>query len=94
VGLGQPAQSTEVILDTGSSELWVDPDCRTIPTSEQAECSLFGKYDPAQSRTPARRVAVGGSSTKRINYGDTSNTATLSFVDIAYWEDSVTVGGR
>ncbi|KAG4437437.1 hypothetical protein IFR05_007078 [Cadophora sp. M221] len=52
LSLGTPAQPVYLLLDTGSSETWVDPDCTTASsTHQQEECNSFPKYDPFTSST-------------------------------------------
>ncbi|TVY91376.1 Candidapepsin [Lachnellula willkommii] len=49
VSLGSPSQQVTVIMDTGSSELWVDPNCTNSYSSSQ--CASFGVYVPSHSST-------------------------------------------
>lgn len=80
VTIGTPPQPVWVDLDTGSSELWVDPDCANAynPTF----CNTVPRYDPSQSST-----AVDQDATFEIQYG-TGN------VDGEYYKDTVGVGGK
>ena len=43
----------KVAIDTGSDELWVDPNCnsRTITETQSQECEDDGTYDPKNSST-------------------------------------------
>lgn len=52
MNLGTPAQTVKVAIDTGSDELWVNPDCSTSGSREQElECYDHGRYDPRDSST-------------------------------------------
>lgn len=89
VGFGNPAQPITVLIDTGSSELWVNPDCTTakLPT-QQAQCPKFGRYDPQKSTTPP----IGPFDNKVINYGDPTDPKTRTFVNMTYYSDDLTFG--
>ena len=49
VEIGTPAQPVKVIIDTGSYELWVNPQCDRSP--DPALCKEYGHYDPKRSNT-------------------------------------------
>ena len=52
VNLGTPAQTVKVALDTGSSELWVNPQCANAGSaSQRASCTSNGSYNPKNSKT-------------------------------------------
>lgn len=50
LSIGSDSQNVTVQLDTGSSELWVNPDCTAAPTVElQSFCESLPRYNPATS---------------------------------------------
>lgn len=83
VAFGSNAQSVKVAIDTGSDELFVDPNCNDsdFSTSEQRQCTAEGIYNPATS-TSAN--ATGKSS--QIVYGSGE-------VAIDYYIDSIGIPG-
>lgn len=49
IGTSDRQQTVSVLLDTGSFELWVNPDCGA--SNVPSLCNDFGHYDPALSST-------------------------------------------
>src|SRR5690348_11153088 len=88
VQLGNPPQKVTLLVDTGSSELWVNPNCRTAPSSSQKQCNSFGRYNPKDSKTPA----IGPFGNESIKYGDPSDDTTHTSVDLTYYSDVLTLG--
>ncbi|KAH9905862.1 acid protease [Xylariomycetidae sp. FL2044] len=49
IGTSSQPQIVDVLIDTGSFELWVNPDCATSNVPDF--CNAFGHYDPSKSST-------------------------------------------
>ncbi|KAK8035423.1 Bcap12, partial [Apiospora rasikravindrae] len=79
VGTSIPPQKVDVLLDTGSFELWVNPDCDK--SNVLVFCNEFGKYDPIKSST-SKDLAQGFS----IQYGSGSSSG-------IYYADDITISG-
>ncbi|KAK0748372.1 aspartic peptidase domain-containing protein [Apiosordaria backusii] len=80
--IGTPPQPVEVVLDTGSFELWVDPTCATAATEGQEEkCNASGRYVPSLSST-----YVDKNMTQHIGYGKGG-------AEIGYAVDNILVPG-
>lgn len=60
-----------VQLDTGSDELWVNPDCAAVDDRDKAFCVATGSYDAARSSTAA---ALNGSASLRFGNGSVNMT--------------------
>lgn len=82
---GQPVS---VLLDTGSFELWVDPDCSSFNatgdesnSSDAYLCASAGRYSPSVSKT-----AVALNESFSVQYGIGSANGT-------YYSDDVEIGG-
>jgi hypothetical protein len=74
------AQVVDVLIDTGSFELWVNPDCDA--SNVPSFCEAFGHYDPSHSST-AHEILDSGFD---ITYGSGRASG-------VYYKDDVYVSG-
>lgn len=93
INISIAGQDTTVMLDTGSFELWVNPDCSKaapyigadVPPDDVLHspdfCKSIGRYDPALSPT-AKNLQQGG----HLLYGDNAT------VDFNSYTDNVRIG--
>ena len=82
LGVGSPAQPVEVQLDTGSSDLWVNPNCANAGSQVSIDfCNSLPRFDSTKSTS---FVDLGSSYT--LVYG--GGSATIEWVT-----DDVTIGG-
>ncbi|KAI1763516.1 acid protease [Hypoxylon sp. FL1150] len=72
-------QTVDVLLDTGSFELWVNPDCASTTVDEL--CDTFGRYDPGQSPT-----AKNLNKNFKIQYGQGNASGD-------YYQDDIYISG-
>lgn len=78
LNIGNPPQPNYVQLDTGSFELWVNPNCSNLRSStDRRFCDAVGSYDPSESKS-SRRL----SGTKTLQYG-------IGSADIQYVTDDI-----
>ncbi|RDA82685.1 putative aspartyl protease [Ophiocordyceps camponoti-leonardi (nom. inval.)] len=77
VEIGKPPQKVKVQLDTGSFELWVDPDCSKLSPNDIRFCQSTGRYDVERSKTA---VVTQGKTTLRYGIGA---------ANITYVEDTI-----
>jgi hypothetical protein len=80
---GSNAQPVKIAIDTGSDELFVDPNCNDseFTQSQRQDCNRDGKYDPSTSSTSNITQE-----TSQIVYGSGA-------VDIQYVVDSIGIPG-
>lgn len=83
VTFGSNSQAVKVAIDTGSDELFVDPNCndKDFSSSVQSECAADGVYDPSSSTS-----SKSTGETSQIVYGSGA-------VDLAYYIDSIGIPG-
>ena len=89
MSIGNPPQNVTVLVDTGSSELWVNPDCSTANPGTGQQCKQFGQYNPKKSNTPPQ----GPAGSKTIQYGDPTDQQTQTYAKISYYRDTIALGG-
>ncbi|ORY63480.1 aspartic peptidase domain-containing protein [Pseudomassariella vexata] len=76
--IGNPPQPNYVQLDTGSFELWVNPDCSSLQGASDVQfCKAVGSYNPSSSSS-----AVVTQGTKTLRYG-------IGSADIQYVTDDI-----
>ncbi|KAK1832241.1 aspartic peptidase domain-containing protein [Podospora conica] len=81
LSIGTPPQPVFVQLDTGSFELWVNPDCTTVTGSDRAFCERAGRFDSQRSST---LDSLG--TTKELRYG-------IGSANISYVTDTISLAG-
>ncbi|KKF92455.1 Cardosin-A light chain [Ceratocystis platani] len=82
LSIGTPGQTVRVIIDTGSSELWVNPNCgRAQSYTQQQQCLNSGYYDMNESSTSKTSALQS-----QIQYG-------IGAVTIRYVSDSIALPG-
>ncbi|UNI22933.1 hypothetical protein JDV02_008777 [Purpureocillium takamizusanense] len=81
LSIGTPPQKVFAQLDTGSFELWVNPNCSGLPGTDRRFCLAIGRYDPANSSTAV--VSEVGTS---LRYG-------IGSANITYVLDDISLGG-
>ncbi|KAK3905466.1 putative aspartic-type endopeptidase [Staphylotrichum tortipilum] len=81
LSIGTPPQPVFVQLDTGSFELWVNPDCTTVSGADALFCERVGQYETTRSSTAA---SLGTSRTLRYGIGS---------ANITYFTDTITLAG-
>ena len=81
MNIGTPPQAQFVQLDTGSFELWVNPQCDNLPLGDSAFCESVGFFDTSQSSSFS---SLGTS--KQLRYG-------IGTANITYVRDDITLPG-
>ncbi|PKS13340.1 hypothetical protein jhhlp_000111 [Lomentospora prolificans] len=81
LNFGTPPQPVFVQLDTGSFELWVNPDCSILPERDIRFCEAVGSYDAAVSTTAGKFAG-----NKTLRYG-------IGAANVTYIRDSIGLPG-
>lgn len=81
LNFGTPAQPQFVQLDTGSFELWINPDCDTLSSSDAAFCTAVGSFNTSASST-FESLGTG----KELIYG-------IGSANITYVRDTIGLPG-
>ncbi|KAL2182034.1 aspartic peptidase domain-containing protein [Thermothelomyces heterothallicus CBS 202.75] len=81
LSIGTPPQPVFVQLDTGSFELWVNPDCTTVSGSDAVFCERAGRYDATKSST-----ATSLGTNRTLRYG-------IGAANISYFTDTISLAG-
>ncbi|KAK4153518.1 putative aspartic-type endopeptidase [Chaetomidium leptoderma] len=81
LSIGTPPQPVFVQLDTGSFELWVNPDCTTVSGPDAVFCERIGQYDATKSST-----ATSLGTTRTLRYG-------IGSANISYVTDTISLAG-
>ncbi len=68
-------------MDTGSFELWVNPQCSNLDGNDAQFCQTVGQYDTTQSST-----SVPLSTAKTLRYG-------IGSANISYFTDDIALPG-
>ncbi|VUC34506.1 unnamed protein product [Clonostachys rosea] len=76
---GTPSQAIYAQLDTGSFELWVNPTCSGLSTSDAKFCEAVGKYKPGSSST-SKSLSKSG----KLNYG-------IGGAEVDYYTDTISL---
>lgn len=79
--MGTPGKDVSVEIDTGSHELWVNPDCSTA--FDKQYCNARSRYETSSSTVPLHKQG-------NITYG--TDTGGNSGVYFDYVKDTVSVG--
>lgn len=79
--IGTPPQTVYTQLDTGSFELWVNPDCTTVSPSDSLFCQRIGHYNSSLSSSA---ISLGTNQT--LHYG-------IGAANISYFTDVVSLAG-
>ncbi|CAH0015783.1 unnamed protein product [Clonostachys rhizophaga] len=74
---GTPSQAIYAQLDTGSFELWVNPTCSGLSTSDAKFCEAVGKYKPGSSSS-SKSLSKSG----KLNYG-------IGGAEVDYYSDTI-----
>ncbi|KAM0471055.1 hypothetical protein ACHAPX_009625, partial [Trichoderma viride] len=81
LNIGTPPQTVYAQIDTGSFELWVNPDCTNVASSDRRFCQAIGSYNP---RTSSSSATTDESAMLRYGIGS---------ANVSYFKDSIALPG-
>lgn len=81
VNIGTPPQTVYAQIDTGSFELWVNPDCTNVASSDRRFCKAIGFYNPKSSSS-----ASTTQESAMLRYG-------IGSANVSYFKDSIALPG-
>ncbi|KAL7935850.1 aspartic peptidase domain-containing protein [Trichoderma chlorosporum] len=81
LNIGTPPQTVYAQIDTGSFELWVNPDCSNVQAGDQHFCSGIGVYDPKSSSS-----SFNTGEATQLRYG-------IGSANVSYVKDSISLPG-
>lgn len=100
INISIAGQETAVFIDTGSDELWVDPDCSTASrdNSTSSDSGDDGDSDidtssPAYCERIGRYDPSKSSTAKALNTGNVFVYADDTTIELNYYTDTIEIGG-
>lgn len=103
INISIAGQPTSVVLDTGSFELWVDPDCstasRVVATGSDADSSdtIVTVDSPVSSPHYCKKIGrydpSTSSSAEALGSGAVLRYADTTTIEINYYTDTIDIGG-
>lgn len=81
LNIGTPPQTVYAQIDTGSFELWVNPDCSNVASSDRRFCQAIGFYNPRSSSSAATT-----DESAMLRYG-------IGSANVSYFKDTIALPG-
>ncbi|KAL7920683.1 aspartic peptidase domain-containing protein [Trichoderma austrokoningii] len=81
LNIGTPPQTVYAQIDTGSFELWVNPDCSNVASSDQRFCEAIGFYNPRSSSSSSTT-----DESAMLRYG-------IGSANVSYVKDTIALPG-
>lgn len=81
LNIGTPPQTVYAQIDTGSFELWVNPDCSNVASSDRRFCNAIGFYNPRSSSSSSTTQESA-----MLRYG-------IGSANVSYFKDSIALPG-
>ncbi|PTB38053.1 uncharacterized protein TrAFT101_011841 [Trichoderma asperellum] len=81
LNIGTPPQTVYAQIDTGSFELWVNPDCSNVASSDRRFCKAIGFYNPRSSSSSSTTQESA-----MLRYG-------IGSANVSYFKDSIALPG-